>query len=600
MELRNYRVYLGGKLLKNIPQGLDTFQKEFQRDNDLFGVYSVSSFNLIFVGDGYCILRDFQNDLESCKLTIRIEQKCNNIWVTKFTGIIELGSVVIDESASEATCEMQDDNPLNLIIQNASVDIDLQSTKSLFGNPITPITQLTDTLFSPTNSLAYANRYFYDAKEVIRFLLEAITEKTVNVTSTFLTKNVEENIWEIQYTGNLANIVDTIITFKNFQGDTVTVTANNAFGGATETFITGYYLMPFSPYLGATAGVFNYVQNAFKFDFDHRGFFFFVPNQGAKKVTLYCNLPIEILSVSVNSFGPETVTANLIQEYSDGGNNPCVTNYNLISGFNDPARFPMSFKTIMEELHKLYNVYFIANYDNDGNIDIRIEDYQYFANAPANIVFDNAENLKISIDEETAAITITTGEAVDTTLGSNEFTFGSEFCGLGKDLDVKNDFVIGSYQIFEDLRLTYDQSKENQVYFLENNAEKYSVWFTALPPNISWAYRLSNAYNLHYTNYHKIYRHFNKFRKNILGSIVIPDNKYSSSINISNTADNRLFRNYQFNEFMGRDEFNSLFDNISDKAKFKRKEDTVYKEGLIKSAIYNDFDGSAEITILGE
>ena len=87
------------------------------------------------------------------------------------------------------------------------------------------------------------------------------------------------------------------------------------------------------------------------------------------------------------------------------------------------------------------------------------------------------------------------------------------------------------------------------VYLLENNVEKFSVWFVANPPSISWPYRLSNAYNLHFTNYHKIYRHFNKFRKNIVGNIVIPDNKYSSSINITNTANNRLFRNYQFNEF---------------------------------------------------
>ena len=58
MELKTYRVYLNGVLLINTPNGLDTFLQEFIRDNNLFGIYSVSSFDLQFIGDGFCILRD--------------------------------------------------------------------------------------------------------------------------------------------------------------------------------------------------------------------------------------------------------------------------------------------------------------------------------------------------------------------------------------------------------------------------------------------------------------------------------------------------------------------------------------------------------------
>ena len=50
-----YRVTLNNKTLVNNPLGLDTFTTEFIRDNEIFGIYSISSFDLVFVGDGFCI-----------------------------------------------------------------------------------------------------------------------------------------------------------------------------------------------------------------------------------------------------------------------------------------------------------------------------------------------------------------------------------------------------------------------------------------------------------------------------------------------------------------------------------------------------------------
>ena len=175
MELKDYRVYLGDVLLKNIPIGLENFSKEFARDNNIYGVYSIASFDLTFVGDGFCILRDLQENVDSCQKTILIQKKCNNIWVDIFNGIIEVGSIVVDYTLSEVTCEIQDNSPLVLISRNSEVSINLQSEKDLFGQALTPATLNTTTLFSIDNNTAYANRYTIDAVEAIRVVAEAIT-----------------------------------------------------------------------------------------------------------------------------------------------------------------------------------------------------------------------------------------------------------------------------------------------------------------------------------------------------------------------------------------------------------------------------------------
>ena len=51
---------------------------------------------------------------------------------------------------------------------------------------------------------------------------------------------------------------------------------------------------------------------------------------------------------------------------------------------------------------------------------------------------------------------------------------------------------------------------------------------------------------------------------------------------------------------MSRTKFNSLIDSNIDKVQFKKTNDSVYREGLIKSVFYNDLDGKAQIVILGE
>jgi len=599
MELKTYRVYLNGVLLINTPNGLDTFLQEFIRDNDLFGIYSVSSFDLQFIGDGFCILRDFQEDFDSCQMTIKIDRYCNNSWSTLFNGIIEVGSVEIDEEFSVAICEIQDNSPLSLISRNSEVDIDIETEQDIFGGDM-PVVPISDdlTLYSPNGVLSYAGVKYIKWDDLIKTVLRGITGVPINVTSTFFGTIPTDSQWTITYTGNMASIDNTTITFRNFQGIEVLrvanqYTGNNHLTNVRAELLSGDTLMGVPPYTDAEV---TYIG---QYVLDYRDFTFTSQNNATKTITLNCSLPIEILDVQIVSADPSaTVSFAQVSDYIDGGNSPLFMNYKMIAVQDAPYQFRLSFKNLMQELNKNYNVYFLASYNTQGGIDLRIEDYQYFANVSPNITFDNVRNLKIAFDTDSTNNAISTGEPSDTTMATKNYTFGSDFCGLGDNFDAKSSFVIGTNRIWNDVQLAYDADYEQNIYMIENLGEREIVQVVEDRAfNIADIYNMY-LYNQYLSNYHKIYRHLNKFKNNIVGTV--PVWRQDSNINVSNIAQNRLFKRYEFSTFISEATFNSLIDNVVDKVRFKKENDTAYRTGLITALKYNNLTGKAEITTLGE
>jgi hypothetical protein len=599
MELKTYRVYLNGVLLINTPNGLDTFLQEFIRDNDLFGIYSVSSFDLQFIGDGFCILRDFQEDFDSCQMTIKIDRYCNSSWSTLYNGIIEVGSVEIDEEFSVATCEIQDNSPLSLISRNSEVDIDIETEQDIFGGDM-PVAPIYDnlTLYSPNGVLSYADVKYIKWDDLIKTVLRGITGVPINVTSTFFNTIPTDSQWTITYTGNMASIDNTTITYRNFQGIEVLrvanlYTGNNHLTNVRAELLSGDTLMGVPPYTDAEV---TYIG---QYVLDYRDFTFTSQNNATKTITLNCSLPIEILDVQIVSADPSaTVSFAQVSDYIDGGNSPLFMNYKMIAVQDAPYQFRLSFKNLMQELNKNYNVYFLASYNTQGGIDLRIEDYQYFANVSPNITFDNVRNLKIAFDSDSTNNAISTGEPSDTTMATKNYTFGSDFCGLGDNFDAKSSFVIGTNRIWNDVQLAYDADYEQNIYMIENLGEREIVQVVEDRAfNIADIYNMY-LYNQYLSNYHKIYRHLNKFKNNIVGTV--PVWRQSSNINITNIAQNRLFKRYEFSTFISEATFNSLIDNVVDKVRFKKENDTSYRTGLITALKYNNLTGKAEITTLGE
>jgi hypothetical protein len=602
MELKTYKVYLNGVLLINPPNGLDTFLQEFIRDSNLFGIYSVSSFDLEFIGDGYCILKDFQENFDSCQMTIKIDRYCNNSWSTLYNGIIEVGSIEIDVELGVATCEMQDNSPLVKISQNSDITIDIETTVDIYGNAMpTPPISNDLILYSPDGVTSYSNIKYITWSGLLETVLRGITGLDVNVISSFFTTTSTNSQWTITWTGNMASIISTTVTYKDFQGNIKTVTSDKYTGNKhfenVRADLVVQIVTGFPPYPSSD------IVNFFQAKIDYRDFTFTSQNNATKTITLNSNLPIEILDVEIVSADPSaTVSFAQVSDYSDGGNNPIFMNYRMIAAQNSNYQFIISFKDLMEELNKNYNVYFIASYNTQGGIDFRIEDYQYFASTEPTIILDNINNLKISFSEDYVGSSISTGEPDFTTFANRAYTFGSDFCGLGDNFDAKSSFVIGTNKIWNDVQLVYSPDYDENFYIIENSGDRYQVEMHKkgypLPIGPTIFTFTTEPYNIYLTHYHKIYRHLNRFKNNIIGVVQLAEQ--NSSININNIAKNRIFKKYEFSAVMSQAQFNLLIDNIADKMQFKQYTDTTYRTGLITALKYNNLTGKAEITTLGE
>lgn len=347
--MKTWRVYLDGVLLNDIPLGLNEFNREFVRDNELFGIYSISSFDLTFLGDGYCILKDFQDNVSSCSKEVLIQRYCSNVWATIFEGIIEVGSVEINEELSQALVEIQDNSPLALISRNADVTIDMQTTKDIFGGTITTgafdVTGIDGIGGIPYN----ANTIKWD--EAMRVILEGITGKSVNVSSDYLNANAVEEEWDISFSGTLADILDITITFSNFQGNTYTI---QTFDNTGELAITELGIRCLNEVIdgGTVAGV----ESGIRFNVDYRFFSGF--GYGNPILTLSSSLPMNIESVVVNASSPVSATITKTVEWVDKGNFPVLTNYRGLMDVGSIIVLQYSFKELMTELNKIYNVFF--------------------------------------------------------------------------------------------------------------------------------------------------------------------------------------------------------------------------------------------------
>lgn len=589
-----FRVSINGTILKNNPTGLNSFKKEFTLDSDIFGVYSTSSFDLVFLGDGYCILRDLFENENTCEIYVKIEQYCNKYWKVVFDAVAEVGSLKIDYSASQATLEIQDNSPLVLISRNSNIKIDLETTKDIYDNTISPASFSNYIIGTPKNNAAYSS-IGVDWSELIRVVLEGITGRSVNVSSAYLTKIAQPCIYTLTYTGDLSQITDSIIEFKNFQGNTQTITANFNTGTAHLGEVAKR-LLSSSLYLDNNAGI----SKTLELNDDYRNFYKTDIDTVTKTITCYSNLPIEIISATANSlFTPITIAIAKTQDFEDGGSNPVFFNYRTIKNQATPYLFSISFREIMEVLNKEYNVYFTAKYNSSGDIDFIIEDAGYFFNISPNLIFDNPQNIEFAYSETMGYSEITLGDNSTTTLANSNTTLSTNFCAIANNYDAKSNINIGSVKIWEDLANSFVDGNESTFYVIDNNGSMYNVQWTNDNYVILTKYS-GFVYNLYLTNWHKIYRHFYKFKGNIIGVVPYYDfDTINYNINITNIAPRRFYKEIKFKTSMSNDKFDSLTDNIVDMCSIKIT-DGKYQEGLITSVTYNYNTGEADFIILGE
>jgi hypothetical protein len=590
-----FRVKINNEILKNNPNGLDKFNKEFLLDDKLYGIYTVFSYDLTFVGDGYCKIRDFFYKDEDCDISIIVEQYCNNSWVVVFDGISKINSIKIFESEKQATLEIEDRSPLSLITKNSEIIVDLQTTKDIFGNSITPATFETislDGIRSGTASSTY-QIYWYEAMRVV---LESITGTKVNISSNFLNSYSQNEIWEVEFFGTMADIINITINFTNFQGNTIQLNTGSAIGYNNINVLTRVCLNEMSGTL--TSEVVSSLEDWV----DYRAFLKInIDPLNPNKVIFENNLPIKINSIDVESTTPITTTIINTQNYVDGGNSPTICSYRGLYGFNIPL-LNLSFKQMMQELNKVYNVYFTAKYNNIDEIDIEILPYSDVLYNSEDIILDSTKDVEVELDDTNLYTSIDSSDGSKITLSQSKRSFVSQDCVNSSTLDLQNDFIMGQIPTQSIPQEAYDNERIDEVFLIDNDGLATLTGFCYLTPFASTivgnvpAVRLINLYN---TNWNKIYRHLPLIKRNVNGIASFNSSFFGGDYNINITNNtNGYFKKYQFTSTIKNVKFLSLSENSLNKAKFNIN--NTYRIGLIKRIDYNYNTGEAQFTILGE
>lgn len=590
-----FRVKINNQILKNNPTGLDSFRKEFQLDSKLYGIYTVSTFDLVFIGDGYCKIRDFFYQDDSCDISIIIEEKCNGNWNVVLNGVSKIDTIKLFESNKEATLEIEDISPISLITKNSEILVDLQTTKDIFGNSITPATFQSVSLSSIRSSPIY-NTYQIYWDEAIRVILESITGVDVNVSSDFLSSYSQNEIWEVEFSGNVADILNITINFTNFQGQTIQL--DSSYNGTGYDNITTLATICLNEMSGTLT---NEVISSVQDWVDYRAFLkTSIDPLNPNKIIFENHLPIKINFINVDSTSAITTTITNTQKYVDGGNNPTICSYRGLMGLGIQL-LNLSFKNLMEELNKIYNVYFTAKYNNSGGIDIKILPYSDIIYKNEDIVFNSLQNIQVELDDTNSYTSIDSSDGSQSTLSQAKRSFISEECVSSSNLDLQNNFIMGSVPTQIIITEPFDVDKTSQVFLIDNDGMDTLTKFMYYSPSMFIeiapvpAVRIINLYN---TNWHKIYRHLPLIKKNVRGIISFYSSFFGgdNNVNVTNNT-NGYFKKYTFKANIKDVEFNLLAENSLNKAKFNVND--TYKIGLIRTIDYNYITGQGDFTILG-
>ncbi len=590
-----FRVKINNQILKNNPRGLDSFRKEFQLDSKLYGIYTVSTFDLVFIGDGYCKIRDFFYQDDSCDISIIIEENCNGNWNVVFNGVSKINSIKLFESNKEATLEIEDISPISLITKNSEVLIDLETTKDIFGNSITPASVQNIFLSYIRSTPAYST-YQISWDEAIRVILESITGVNVNVSSDFLNSYSQNEIWEVEFFGNIADIINITINFTNFQGQTIQLES----GFATPAYDNIPALARIC--LNEMSGTLNSeVISSIEDWVDYRAFLkTSIDPLNPNKIIFENHLPIKINFINVESLSTITTTITNTQEYVDGGNDPTLCSYRGLMGLTIQL-FNLSFKNLMEELNRIYNVYFTAKYNNAGGIDVKILPYSDIIYKNEDIVFNSLQNIQVELDDTNSYTSINSSDGSKSTLSQAKKSFTSDDCAIASDLDLQNDFILGSVPTQIIPSEPFDADKTSQVFLIDNNGMAVLTQFmyfnitTPTPIVLIPDVMIINLYN---TNWHKIYRHLPLIKRNVKGIASFNSSFFGGDFNVNVTNNtNGYFKKYTFKANIKDVEFNLLAENSLNKARFNVN--GTYKIGLIRAIDYNYITGQADFTILG-
>lgn len=184
----NFRLRINNTLVKEEPDGWEQLTETFRVDRDSGARSLTIDSALKLYSDGYDLLRDlWDSGSLGQEVTVSAEeQQTLGNWVEVYRGIIKLPALKWRHNPDSVELRIEDDSYYSKIKNNQGIKVKLDLPKSKNEVAITPVTWLTRAGFTPSTGTYDQTFKSARAIDVLRFLVEWMTDKAVGVKSDLL------------------------------------------------------------------------------------------------------------------------------------------------------------------------------------------------------------------------------------------------------------------------------------------------------------------------------------------------------------------------------------------------------------------------------
>jgi len=186
-----FKFYLDNQLVSDALNWAD-FEETVERDERLKLLWIKYDVKLTFDREGYNYIRNAYLNDGFCKLVeLRVEYNCSGTWENVLNGYIFISDCKFNLTRCTVECDVFDSSYGAKIYNNKSLKTVISAPFSKNGVSIVPAGKVDVQLFTPSTGVhSGATRNVYVLHDVFRYLIDFMTDDTVNFESDFLSNFV--------------------------------------------------------------------------------------------------------------------------------------------------------------------------------------------------------------------------------------------------------------------------------------------------------------------------------------------------------------------------------------------------------------------------
>lgn len=598
-----YKVIINGAEITTTPKQINTLRSSFKRDRDIKGIIVEELIEIIFVGDGYCKLKEIQEEKTFCEFPILVYQICNGQQKLRFNGIADTFTIKTDLILGEARVAIKDNSPINHILRNRESVYYPTSLTALDGVtaistvPVRPINFRNSELDSPT--IAWEDIDVYEALELLQGNLDWITANALTVQSDFFNREYETEInqgfteatannyrkvYDIVYDTPPTVAATTIFKYINFYGIETIETIVGA--GVNGTHLRNVWTTLLKFY--SISNLADRDEFGVGYDFNEWDY---ATDNNSDTIRLRSFFDNVILNIECDeSLVSWALTTDTDLTYIDSGNNTCFLTGKMLRKIGND-NFSTTFKWIIDELNKIYNINFVIY-----NGFFKIENQQAFQTGTIILTINNATNLLIESSLDNIYSKIKGDDEGLEVKAFIERDFISTFCGIDKSFDAKTESIKSWRSIYSAIN-SPSENNDDTYYIVQGESNTDTESMVSMQMAVILSSRIvtdngSYAYipNFQFYNNKQVIRHFPKF---------VGDLSVSPYKKVENTEASELPYNISFEAIITEQQYNLLLANNLDQIKVKSK-DSDYYSGIVEEINYEYNTGIGRFVMSGK